>query len=59
MKTSMTRNQEERSPHRRYEDISDEKYGEERSLSPIKPLLTAEFIEIVNMRAMGEDLKYC
>ncbi|MGD6992069.1 hypothetical protein [Sutcliffiella horikoshii] len=33
LKTSMARNQEERSPHRCYEDISDEKSGEEKSSS--------------------------
>ncbi|WP_157182431.1 hypothetical protein [Bacillus sp. m3-13] len=35
MKTSMTRNQEKRSPHRHYEDISDEKSGEEKSSSSL------------------------
>ncbi len=35
MKTAVTRKKEERGPHRRNEDRSDEKFGEERSSSPI------------------------
>ncbi|TYS63656.1 hypothetical protein FZC76_19405 [Sutcliffiella horikoshii] len=38
MKTSLTRKQEERSPHHRYEDLIDEKTRGEKSSSPVKGL---------------------
>ncbi len=35
MKTSVTRKEEERGPHRRYEDLSDKERGVERSSSSL------------------------